>query len=64
MQGLQHFETRQNAIVAIEFSPGRLRVEVTAGRHRTALGVESCASRKHIPDGIHPQFAADFAGPG
>ncbi len=58
VQRLDHFESRQHAIDAVEFAAGRLRVQVAA-RHDHRQGIIAAgAAREQIADGIDPDLAA------
>ncbi len=63
MQAAQDFESRKNAVDAIELAAVRLRIQVAAGNDRRKFVIASVAARKNIAHVVDFDTATDFLTP-
>ena len=63
VEGSQHLQSREHAIVAVEFAARRLRIDVASGEHNRRRGIASGARRKNIACTVDFDAAAGFLEP-
>ena len=64
IERVQHFQPGQHAVVAVELAARGLGVDVAAGGHGGQVVLGAGAAREEVADGVAPQGAPKFSGPG
>ncbi|MCY1392740.1 hypothetical protein D9M68_377580 [compost metagenome] len=63
VQGLDHLQSRQHAIDAVEAAASRLGIQVRAGEHRRQVVFEASAAGEDVAHLVHADLATRFAAP-